>query len=134
MNALDEVAAEGIVVVEARGDDEGGVRGQALPNSLSNGVGIVFGEVDGFEIGELQVVGLKAFFEFIRSGLVEEDEPPEICTRLGFYGWKAKLFEQYNPVVEPLGVGDQLGVAGPFADIESCEYEVFKVWHREDPA
>lgn len=134
LNALDEVAAEGIVVVQACGDDEGGVRGEALPNGLSNGVRIVFGDVDGLKIGEIAMVGLKALLEFIRSGLIEEDEPPKICTSLGFYGWKAKLFEQYNPMVEPLGVSDQLGIVGPFADVEPCEYEMLKVWHRENPA
>jgi hypothetical protein len=134
LNTLDEVAAEGIVVVEACSDDERGVRGEALPNGLGDGVRIVFGDVDGLKIGEIAMVGLKAILEFIRSGLVEEDEPPKICTSLGFYGWKAKLFEQYNPMVEPLGVSDQLGIVGPFADVEPCEYEMLKVWHRENPA
>ncbi len=134
LDAFDEVAAEGIVVIESRGDDEVGVLGEALTDGLGDGVWIVFGDVDGLEIGKVATIGEEAIFELIGGGVVKEDEPSEIGARLGLDGWKAKLFEQYNPVVEPLGTGDESGIVRPFAHIESGQDEMLKLAHRENPA
>jgi len=134
LDAFDEVAAEGIVVIESRGDDEVGVLGEALTDGLRDGVWIVFGDVDRLEIGKVATIGEEAIFELIGGGVVKEDEPSEIGARLGLDGWKAKLFEQYNPVVEPLGTGDESGIVRPFAHIESGQDEMLKLAHRKNPA
>lgn len=134
LNARDEVAAQGIVIVDPSGDDKLGVGGQTFTYSFSDRVWSMCRKVDGLEIWELAMIGLKALFEMIRRGDIEENKPTKIGTGLRFDRWKAELFEQYNPVIKPLRVGDNLGIVRLFPNVEPCQDEMFEFRHKGNPA